>query len=328
MATTTPSSISSPSVEQLRWMQRTMWRIRAFDTKALEVYRAGLMRGTSHPYIGMEAVGVGICAALRRDDFITSTHRGHGHCISKGGDINGMFAELLGKATGTCKGKGGSMHIAEVDRGILGANGIVGGGMGIAAGSALSAKLRGTDQVTVCFFGDGALNQGVLHEVSNMAAIWKLPLVLVCENNGFAMSARVENTVSQLDAAARAAAYGFPGLEVDGMDILAVYEAATHAVARARAAEGPSLLMCRTYRYFGHHAGDPLNYRAKEEVDPWRAKDPIERLEKALIGRGIMTEEQARQVEEEEKQGVERALEFAQQSPDPALDTLMEDIYA
>src|SRR5439155_11797933 len=218
------------------------------------------------------------------------------------------------------------MHIAEVDRGILGANGIVGGGMGIAGGSALSAKMRGTDQVTVCFFGDGALNQGVLHEVSNMAAIWKLPLLLVCENNGFAMSARVENTVSQLDAAARAAAYGFPGFEVDGMDILAVYEAASHAIARARAGEGPSLLLCRTYRYFGHHAGDPLNYRAKEEVDPWRAKDPIERLEKALIDRGIMTEEQTRQVEEEEKQGVERALEFAQHSPDPALDTLMADI--
>ena len=305
-----------------------MWRIRAFDTKAIEAYRAGMMRGTSHPYIGMEAIGVGVCAALRNDDFITSTHRGHGHCISKGGDINGMMAELLGKATGTCKGKGGSMHIAEVDRGILGANGIVGGGMGIACGSALSAKMRKTDQVTVCFFGDGALNQGVLHEVSNMAAIWKLPLILVCENNGFAMSARVENTVAQLDAAARAAAYGFPGLEVDGMDVLAVNEAATHAVARARAGEGPTLLLCRAYRYLGHHAGDPLNYRTKEEVDPWRAKDPIDRLERALADRGIQTEEESRAVEAGETLAVAQALEFALASPDPAVETLMEDIYS
>jgi pyruvate dehydrogenase E1 component alpha subunit len=326
--TTTAPGLSSVSTEQLRWMHRTMWRIRAFDTKALEVYRAGMMRGTSHPYIGMEAVGVGVCAALREDDYITSTHRGHGHCIAKGGDINRMMAELLGKATGTCKGKGGSMHIAEVDRGILGANGIVGGGMGIAAGAALSAKMRGSGQVVVCFFGDGALNQGVLHEVMNMAAIWKLPVVFVCENNGFAMSARVENTVANLDAAARANAYGIPGMEVDGMDVLAVYEAASHAVERARRGEGPSLLICRTYRYFGHHAGDPLNYRAREEVEPWRAKDPIERLEKLLVERGIMSQEEVQRVQDEEKQAVERALEFAQQSPEPPAETLMEDIYA
>src|SRR4051812_6639696 len=186
MAATAPG-VTEVSADTLRWMYRNMWRIRQFDTKAIECYRAGMMRGTSHPYIGMEAIATGVSAALREDDFITSTHRGHGHCISKGGNIDGMMAELLGKATGTCKGKGGSMHIAEVSRGILGANGIVGGGMGIACGSALSAKLRGTDQVTICFFGDGALNQGVLHEVSNIAAIWKLPLILVCENNGFAM---------------------------------------------------------------------------------------------------------------------------------------------
>jgi len=326
--TATTSRPSALRPETLLWMHRTMSRIRAFDTKALEAYRSGMMRGTSHPYIGMEAIGVGVCAALREDDFITSTHRGHGHCIAKGGDINRMMAELLGKATGTCKGKGGSMHIAEVDRGILGANGIVGGGMGIAAGSALSAKLRGTDQVTVCFFGDGALNQGVLHEIANMAAIWKLPLLLVCENNGFAMSMRVENSVSNLDAAAKAGAYGFPGVEVDGMDVLAVYEAASLAIARARRGEGPTLLLCRAYRYFGHHAGDPLNYRSKEEVDPWRAKDPIERLEKALAEEGILSPERAQQVRDEEQQAVERALEFAQQSPDPSPDTLMEDIYA
>ncbi len=312
----------------LRRMYEQMWRIRVFDERALALYREGVMRGTTHPYIGMEAVAVGACSALREDDFITSTHRGHGHCIAKGGDIAMMMAELLGKATGYCKGKGGSMHIADVERGILGANGIVGGGMGIATGSALSAKLRGTDQVTVCFFGDGALNQGILHEASNMAAIWKLPVIYLCENNQYAMSARVEHFTSVPDPAVRADAYGIPGYRADGMDVLDVYRVVSEAVARARQGLGPSYVVCTTYRYFGHHVGDPLNYRDKAEVDQWRQRDPIGRLQQILIEQGVLSEEEAIAVEARVRQEIEQAVEFAKNSPEPSVDELMEDIYA
>src|SRR5215218_1783233 len=207
--------------EQMLEMLRHMWEIRHFDTRAYELYREGLMRGTTHAYIGEEAIAVGVCATLKNDDTITSTHRGHGHCIAKGGDMSMMMAELLGKETGYCHGKGGSMHIADVDKGILGANGIVGGGMGIATGAGLSAKLLNNGRVSVCFFGDGALNQGILHESMNLAAIWKLPVVYVCENNQFAMSARVQQMTAVQDPADRAIAYGIPGSNIDGMDVLA-----------------------------------------------------------------------------------------------------------
>jgi pyruvate dehydrogenase E1 component alpha subunit len=307
---------------------RQMLTIRRFDSRVLEIYREGIMRGTSHPYIGMEAVGVGACAALRQDDFITSTHRGHGHCIAKGGDIRLMMAELLGKATGYCRGKGGSMHIADVDRGILGANGIVGGGMGIATGSALSAKLKGTDQVTVCFFGDGALNQGILHESSNIAAIWKLPVIFLCENNQYAMSSPAARFTSVPDPSVRAQAYGFPGIKVDGMDVIAVYEAVSEAVARARGGEGPSMVVATTYRYFGHHVGDPLNYRSKDEVDEWRKSDPIERYKARLLDEHILDETRLQQLEQQVNAAVEEAIEFARTSPDPDPSILMEDIYA
>jgi pyruvate dehydrogenase E1 component alpha subunit len=316
------------SAEKQVGMLRQMLTIRRFDSRVLEIYREGIMRGTSHPYIGMEAVGVGACAALREDDYITSTHRGHGHCIAKGGDIKLMMAELLGKATGYCKGKGGSMHIADVDRGILGANGIVGGGMGIATGSALSARIKGTDQVTVCFFGDGALNQGILHECSNIAAIWKLPVIFLCENNQYAMSARADQFTSVPDPSVRAQAYGFPGVRVDGMDVIAVYEAVSEAVERARRGEGPSLIVATTYRYFGHHVGDPLNYRTKEEVDEWRKSDPIERFKARLLDERIMDETRLQQLEDQVNAAVEEAIEFARNSPDPPVDILMEDIYA
>src|SRR5438309_7974330 len=212
MASAIPPALSP---ERLRWMLRTMLMIRQFDQRALELYREGAMRGSTHPYIGMEAVAVGVCAALRQTDRITSTHRGHGHCLAKGEDPRLMMAELLGRATGYCKGKGGSMHIADVDAGILGANGIVGGGIGLAAGAALAAQLAGRDDVTLCFFGDGALNQGVLHESANLAAIWKLPVIFVCENNQFAMSARAEMFTSVPDPEVRAKAYGFPGVSCD-----------------------------------------------------------------------------------------------------------------
>src|SRR5579884_3806012 len=270
---------------------RKMYRIRHFETKVIDLFQDGQIRGSTHTYIGEEASGVGTCSALRPDDFITSTHRGHGHCIAKGGRLDLMMAELLGKSTGYCKGKGGSMHIADVDAGILGANGIVGGGIGIATGAALASQLAGRDDVVLCFFGDGALNQGILHEAANLAAIWKLPVVYVCENNQYAMSARADRFTSVPDPSVRAAAYGFPGVSFDGMDPLAVYRAVREAVARARRGEGPSLVVAVTYRFLGHHVGDPLNYRDKAEVEQWRARDPIGRFEKVLLAHRLLTPE-------------------------------------
>ncbi len=314
--------------EQMLHMLRQMWEIRHFDTRAYELYREGLMRGTTHAYIGEEAIAVGVCAALRSDDTITSTHRGHGHCIAKGGDINMMMAELLGKETGYCHGKGGSMHIADVEKGILGANGIVGGGMGIATGAALSAKLLGNGRVSVCFFGDGALNQGVLHEAMNLSAIWKLPVVFVCENNQYAMSSRADRFTSVPDPSVRAVAYGIPGVNVDGMDVLAVYRAASEAVERARNGEGPSFIVCTTYRLLGHHVGDPLNYREKEEVDQWRTKDPIDRFKSSLVEKGIVGEDEANAIEQDVADRVNAAAEFGKGSPEPATTILMTDIYA
>src|SRR3712207_2470137 len=232
MATSTSAAepTTALSAAQLVDALRLMLTIRHFDERALALYRAGEMRGTTHPYIGMEAVAVGVTLALRADDYVTSTHRGHGHTIAKGGDPKRMMAELLGRATGYCGGKGGSMHIADMDKGMLGANGIVGGGMGLATGAALTARLQGTGRVSVCFFGDGALNQGILHEVSNLSAIWKLPVLFVCENNQYAMSARADWSVAGGDPAARARGYGIPGETVDGMDFFAVYEAAARLV--------------------------------------------------------------------------------------------------
>ena len=316
------------SPDQLRSMLRTMRMIRQFDLRALELYREGAMRGSTHPYIGMEAVAVGACAALHPTDRITSTHRGHGHCLAKGGDPRLMMAELLGKATGYCKGKGGSMHIADVDAGILGANGIVGGGIGLATGAALAAQLAGRDDVTLCFFGDGALNQGVLHESANLAAIWKLPVVYICENNQYAMSARADRFTSVPDPEVRAKAYGFPGVSCDGMDVMAVYRTVADAVARARAGDGPSLVVCVTYRYFGHHVGDPLNYRDKAEVDAWKTKDPIDRFQRDLIAHRVLTSEDADRLAEAVTQEIEAAVAFAKASPEPELDALMEDVYA
>jgi acetoin:2,6-dichlorophenolindophenol oxidoreductase subunit alpha len=325
MTSALPSALTP---DRLRSMLRTMLMIRQFDQRALELYREGAMRGSTHPYVGMEAVAVGACAALRPTDRITSTHRGHGHCLAKGGDPRLMMAELLGKATGYCKGKGGSMHIADVDAGILGANGIVGGGIGLAAGAALASLLAGRDDVTLCFFGDGALNQGVLHESANLAAIWKLPVVFTCENNQYAMSARADTFTSVPDPTVRAAAYGFPGVSCDGMDVLAVYEAVAAATERARAGGGPSLVVCATYRYFGHHVGDPLNYRDKAEVEAWRQRDPIPRFEEALGAARILPPGDGERLRAEVAQEIEAAVAFAKASPEPDVDALMEDVYA
>jgi pyruvate dehydrogenase E1 component alpha subunit len=328
MSTVAPPLPDLPKAAQLVDMLRMMLRIRQFDQRALELYREGVMRGTTHPYIGMEAVAVGACAALRPGDRITSTHRGHGHCLAKGGDPRLMMAELLGRASGYCKGKGGSMHIADVDAGILGANGIVGGGIGLATGAALASKLAGRDDVAVCFFGDGALNQGIFHEAANMAAIWRLPVIYICENNQYAMSARADRFTSVPDPSVRAGAYGFPGLSCDGMDALAVYRTIGGAVARARAGEGPSLVVCVTYRYLGHHVGDPLNYRDKAEVEAWRAQDPIERLRAVLAERRIVTPAEAEALRAEVEREIEEAVAFAKASPEPDPATLAEDVYA
>jgi pyruvate dehydrogenase E1 component alpha subunit len=320
--------VTALSGERLREALRLMLTIRHFDERALALYRAGEMRGTTHPYIGMEAVGVGVTLALRSDDYVTSTHRGHGHTIAKGGDPKKMMAELLGKATGYSGGKGGSMHIADMDKHMLGANGIVGGGMGLATGAALTAKLQHTGSVAICFFGDGALEQGILHETTNLAAIWKLPVVFVCENNQYAMSASAEWSVAGGDPAKRAAGYGIPGVTVDGMDLFAVNAQASEFVERARRGEGPAYLVCNTYRFHGHHAGDPLNYREKEEVERWRLRDPIELVKRAAVDTGAMRTDEIDSLDQRIEQQIDDAVEFARTSPDPTPDQLMTDIYA
>ncbi|HLN13719.1 MAG TPA: thiamine pyrophosphate-dependent dehydrogenase E1 component subunit alpha [bacterium] len=316
------------TADRLVAMLRTMLLIRRFDERALDLYREGAMRGTTHPYIGMEAVAVGACGVLHPGDRITSTHRGHGHCLAKGGDPRLMMAELLGKATGYCKGKGGSMHIADVDAGILGANGIVGAGIGLATGAALAAKLAGSGDVVLCFFGDGALNQGIFHEAANLASIWKLPVVYICENNQYAMSARADRFTSVPDPAVRADSYGFPGVSCDGMDLLAVYRTVGEAVERARSGDGPSLVVCVTYRYLGHHVGDPLNYRDKAEVDTWRTRDAIEQLQQTLIAHKHLTAASAEALRADVAQEIEAAVAFAKESPDPDVSALTLDVYA
>ena len=307
---------------------RKMFRIRHFETKVIDLFQDGRIRGSTHTYIGEEASGVGTCAALRADDYITSTHRGHGHCIAKGGRVDFMMAELLGKSTGYCKGKGGSMHIADVDAGILGANGIVGGGVGIATGAALSSKIKGIDRVCVCFFGDGAFNQGVLYESANIAVIWKLPVIYVCENNKYAMSTPIARSSGVTDLSARGAAFGMPSANVDGMDVLAVREAVGLAVARARRGDGPSMIVSDTYRFEGHNVGDGQRYRSREEVDDWRKNDPIERFRGMTERHGVLNADEIAQIEKEVVEELAAAIEFAEASPEPDDDTLEDDVYA
>jgi len=314
--------------DKLVWMYRKMVEIRTFESKVTELFAAGKIPGFVHLYIGEEAVAVGACANLKDSDFITSTHRGHGHCIAKGGKMDLMMAELFAKETGYCKGKGGSMHIADVEIGILGANGIVGGGLGIAPGAGLSAKMRGTDQVTVCFFGDGASNQTTFHEGINMASAWKLPVIFICENNQYGISLHQSKHQNINDVADRAAAYGIPGVVVDGNDVMAVYEAVGEAVKRARAGEGPTLIECKTYRWRGHFEGDPQVYRSQEEIEEWKAKDPIPRFEALLAEMGVLTAEEAEAIKKEVAAEVEAAVEFAEKSPEPAPEAALEDLYA
>jgi TPP-dependent pyruvate/acetoin dehydrogenase alpha subunit len=306
---------------------RRMRVIRAFDALLPELYTNGLVRGSTHAALGQEAVAVGGCAALQSTDYITSTHRGHGHTIAKGADIHRMMAELLGRVDGYCRGRGGSMHIADFSIGMLGANGIVGGGFGIAGGAALSSQVLGQGRVVVCFFGEGAINQGAFHEVSNMAGIWKLPLVLLCENNHWAMSAQVEQMTAGGDLTRRADAYGFPGSQVDGMDVIAVRDAVSGAVERARAGDGPSLIVAHCYRFEGHFSGDVMAYRDTTVADSWRKRDPIALLRQRLLVDGLAVEAELDEIERRCEQEVREALEWAKQSPLPEPGSVAENLY-
>jgi len=316
----------------LKLLYHRMYLIRRFEETAGELYRRGTLLGIVHLYLGEEAVATGVCSALRADDYITSTHRGHGHVLAKGGDPKLLLAELCGKATGYCRGKGGSMHAADLGLGVLGANGIVGGGFGIATGAALSAKKRRSGQVVVCFFGDGATNQGVFMEVLNMAALWKLPVVYVCENNGLGEYSRYEDVaVTSTPIGARAAAFGLPTAEVDGNDVLAVYDAASSAVARARAGDGPSFIEARTHRLSGHHEGDvgfSRRYRTKEELDEQKREEPIGRFRSWLTAGQALSAIEIETMEGEMERQMQEALEFLSQSPYPDAAELWEHVYA
>ena len=313
--------------DQLLWIYERMRLIREFENKAADLFAAGKIPGFVHLYAGEEAIAVGICAHLTDRDYITSTHRGHGHCIAKGVDIYEMTAELFGKATGACKGKGGSMHIADVTKGMLGANGIVGAGGPLACGSGLMAKVKGTDQVTVCFFGDGAAEQGTMHESMNLAAIWKLPVVFVCENNGYAQSTPVHYHSASRDIADRATAYNMPGFGVDGTDLFAVYEAAGEAIARARRGEGPTLIECKAFRYYGHFQGDNLSYYTDEDKAKQKARDPIEAFKKRVVERNLVPEQSLASIDAKAAHTVATAFEQAEAAAYPELSEVLTDVY-
>ncbi len=320
---------SNIDVEQSLHMYQQMAKIRAFEEQVNELYKGAKMPGLAHLYTGEEAVAVGVCEALRRDDYITSTHRGHGHCLAKGASVDRMFAELLGKEVGYCRGKGGSMHIADPDSGNLGANAIVGGSAGIATGAAFSAKRRGTDQVAVCFFGDGALGQGLLYEVMNMAALWRLPIIYVCENNLYNEYTHYSETTAG-ELAARAKAFGIHIEIVDGQDVQLVYATMQRLVERARRGEGPAFLQCDTYRYYGHHVGD-INrtyYRPKEEEQEWMTnRDPLKTLGERLIAQKLTDRNVLAQIDREVQAEVEQGVKFALEAPFPDVKEVDEDVY-
>jgi acetoin:2,6-dichlorophenolindophenol oxidoreductase subunit alpha len=314
--------------DKLVSLYQQMWLIRFFEEKVDEFFAKGMIHGTTHLAVGQEASAAGSIAVLEDKDKITSTHRGHGHCIAKGAEVNGMMAELFGRTTGYCKGKGGSMHIADLDKGNLGANGIVGGGFAIATGAALTSHMKKLGYVVLCFFGDGASNEGSFHEAVNLASIWKLPVVFICENNQYGMSGPVKDMVNIEHIAERAKSYGIPGKVVDGNDIFDVMNNVNEAVQYARSGKGPSIIEAKTYRWKGHSKSDAKKYRTREEEQDWRKKDPIALFRSVLIEEGILTEEKADQLKKDAKQIIEESVEFAKNSPMPSLDTLMEDIYA
>jgi TPP-dependent pyruvate/acetoin dehydrogenase alpha subunit len=305
-----------------------MVRIREFELAAMDLFKRGQAKGAMHPYIGQEASGVGVCMALRKDDVIAGTHRSHGHNIAKGADTKKMMAELLGRETGYCKGRGGSMHIAAFETGSLGALAVVGSGIPLAVGAALAFKMRGEDRVAVPFTGDGGSNTGNWHEGVNMASIWDLPVVFVLENNHYAVSTRVEAAIKVKDLSIRAQGYGIPGVRVDGFDVLAVFEAATEAVARARRGEGPTLLVTESYRIEGHYAGEPEVYRTRAEVEEYRKLDPIPRFRKYLVDNGKVNLEELDTIDAEARKEIADAVQFAKTSPPPDPATAMDYIYA
>jgi TPP-dependent pyruvate/acetoin dehydrogenase alpha subunit len=330
MSTVRETKLTSDSTIE-RWLDayRRMAAIRAFEERVNELYRSAKMPGLAHLYIGEEAVAVGICMALRKDDYITSTHRGHGHCLAKGAAADRMFAELLGKEPGYCRGKGGSMHIADHENGNLGANAIVAGSTGIATGAAISAKMRRTDQVAVCFFGEGALGQGVLYEVMNMASLWKLPVIYACENNLYNEYTHYSETTAG-DLVARGEAFGMAADQIDGQDVRAVFDAAELAVERARRGDGPTFLVLNTYRFHGHHVGDVDRsyYRSEEEETEWKSqRDPIELLAQWLQEQAVAAEKLA-QIRSEAQQEVEAGVEFALAAPFPDESEVDQHVFA
>ncbi|MFI6368560.1 thiamine pyrophosphate-dependent dehydrogenase E1 component subunit alpha [Nocardia sp. NPDC050630] len=332
MTTTTATRKTTVRLAQdaarAREVLTTMWKIRRFEEAVDDLFARGLMHGTMHLSIGQEAVPTGACLSLTRDDLITSTHRGHGHCIAKGADLSRMMAELLAKETGYCRGRGGSMHIADVETGNLGANGIVGGGIPIAAGAALAQKIKGTTAVAVSFFGDGATNEGAFHEGVNLAAIWRLPAVFICENNHYGMSMSSSLSMNVASVADRAAAYGIPGASVDGNDVQAVADVVAEAVARARAGDGPTLIEAVTYRYKGHSKSDQNLYRTREEIDEWRGKDPIIQFEQTVLEAGTLTETELETVRNDVRDALRAAIRAGNDAPPSRADELMSAVFA
>lgn len=314
--------------EKMIELYRRMLEIRLFEEKVFELYGQNLVPGTIHLYSGEEAVAVGVCSTLLKDDYVTSTHRGHGHCIAKGADLNRTMAEILGKQTGYCKGKGGSMHIADFAIGMLGATAVVGAGLPIAVGAGLSAKLRGTKQVVACFFGEGATNQGTFHESLNMASVWKLPVIFVCENNLYAMGTSQSRVMNIENIANRAIAYGMHGETVNGNDVLAVYETANKSVSQARKGEGPTLIECKTYRHKGHSRVDPARYRPREEVEKWLLEDPIRLFREHLMKQHSISDAEFHSIGNEVAIRIEEAVKFSTASPFPEPDDATRDVYA
>lgn len=316
-------SMKKEQKELAKQLYTVMYRTRRFEEEVFEFYKRGLMPGLAHLYLGEEAVAAGACAVLRADDYIGSTHRGHGHLVARGADLNRMMAEILGKETGYSKGKGGSMHIMAMDKGILGANGIVGGEIPIATGAAYSAVLRGTDQVTLAFFGDSASNEGTFHESVNMAAAWNLPVIYIIENNLYGISVDIRRVTKEHDLYKRAEGYGIPGVCVDGNDVFAVYGAVQEAVARARRGGGPTLIECKTYRWQGHHVGDPGEYRPAEELADWKAREPIGQLEKT----GLLSGAEISSLRDAVEAEIRDACKFAEESPYPEACEAFSDLF-
>ena len=313
--------------ERAGWIFQTMHNIRAFEQKTLELFEENKLRGSVHLYIGQEAVAAAVCSNLTEQDYIASTHRGHGHCVAKGARLDRAMAELMGKVDGYCKGRSGSMHIADLTRGNLGANAIVGGGIPIAVGAALALQMRKRPNVAVCFFGDGASNEGTFHEGLNLAAVWKLPCVFVCENNGYGISVPTWQSTSVEDISVRASAYGMPGVTVDGNDVEAVDKAFRAAQKRALAGEGPSLIECKTYRWLGHWTGDPQVYRTREEVEAWKQKCPIKRYRAKLLKQKLFSEAEFDAMEQAARKEADEAADFALGSPQPDPDRVLDDVF-